>query len=163
MRHANHLPVELIQNHGQIPPTLVGREIGDITRPHLIGGGSREVSLQQVRGNEPLVFAVGGNHELSLAPGFDAVLLQHAPHALLADTDTPGQQFFPLLGASKASLLMRLLAPGLDGWSAPLRRMLSKKPLTLTPSTSQARDTGKCFLYRAIQAYFTLKPARSSP
>jgi hypothetical protein len=65
--------------------------------------------------------------------------------------------------ASKASLLMRLLASGVDGRSAPWRRMLSKKPLVLTPSTSQARDTGQRFLCLAIQAYLTLKPARSTP
>ena len=107
---AHHLPAKQIQNHGQIQPTLVGRDVGDVTRPHLIGGCCREVALQQVLGNGQLVFAVGGDHELSLAPGFDTVLLHHAPHALLADTDASGHQFLSHLGP--AVLLLDL---GVDG------------------------------------------------
>ena len=74
----------------QVQPTLVGRDIGDVARPHLIGGCCREVALQQVGGNGQLVFAAGGDHELSLAPGLDAVFLHHASHAVLADTDAAG-------------------------------------------------------------------------
>ena len=84
--------------YSQVQPTLVGRGIGDVARPHLIGGCCREVALQQVRSNGQLVFAVGGDHELSRASGLDAVLLHDAPHALLADTDTAGHQFLPHLG-----------------------------------------------------------------
>ena len=72
--------------------------MGDVTRPHLTGGCSREVALQQVCGNGQLVFAVGGEHELSLATGLDAVLLHRAPHALLADTQALAPSSFHILG-----------------------------------------------------------------
>ena len=65
--------------------------------------------------------------------------------------------------ANKTCLVMRLLAPDLDGCSAPWRRMFAKKPLVRTPSRSQASVTGERFLCLAIQAYFDLKPARSKP
>jgi hypothetical protein len=63
----------------------------------------------------------------------------------------------------QGSLLIRLLAPGFDGLSAPLRRICSKYPLVLTSSLSQARDTGQCFLLLAIQAYLTWILLRSTP
>jgi hypothetical protein len=83
---------------------------GDVTPAHLIGSGSREVAHQQVGGNRYIVLAAGGDHELSLASGIDAVLLHHAPHALLTHSDAACHHFVPQLGPV-------VLAPdfGVDG------------------------------------------------
>ena len=48
---------------------------GFVATPHLVGRLRREVARQQIRCNRQIVFAVGGDDELSLAPGLDAVAL----------------------------------------------------------------------------------------
>lgn len=58
---------------------------------------------------------------------------------------------------------MRWLVPGLDGLSAPLRRMCAKYPLVLTLSKSYVMETGQCLLLLVIQAYFTMIALRSAP
>ena len=175
---AHHLPAKQIQNHGQIQPTLVGRDVGDVTRPHLVGCLSSEVALQQVRCNGQLVFAVRGDHKLFLASGLDAVLFHHASYALFAHSDATCHQFFAHLGPAVFLPDLGVDGPNMDqqgfvadalvgarlGWllSAFAPHVL-EEAAGLTPSTSQARDTGQCFLCPSIQAYFTLKPARSTP
>lgn len=56
------------------------------------------------------MFAVGGEHELSLASCFDAVLLHLAPHARLAHADALRYQVRPHLGPA-----VFLLDPDVDG------------------------------------------------
>ena len=88
--------------------------MGDVARLDVIGGYCREVALEQVRSNEQLMFAVGGDNELSLALGLDAVLLHDAPHALLADTDTASHQFFPHLGPAVSLLNLDVSSPDMN-------------------------------------------------
>lgn len=46
---ANHLAGEQIKHHGQIQPTLVGTDLGDVRNPGLVWTLRRELPLQMVR------------------------------------------------------------------------------------------------------------------
>ena len=91
---ALHLTAEQVNDGGQIHPTLVvSRDVGDVTRPDLIGCGPGEVALQQVRRYWQLMFAVRGDDKLASASGPETVLLppggSFTPRAVRSDTDLP--------------------------------------------------------------------------
>ena len=88
---AHHLTAEQVNDGGQIHPALVViRDVGDVTRPDLIGCGPGEVALQQVRRYWQLMFAVRGNQKLAFASGTDTVLLppRKLPHPALGQRPT---------------------------------------------------------------------------
>jgi len=93
-----HLAAEQVQHHGQVQPAFFSRNVGDVTGPHLIGRVGREVALQQVLCNGPVVPAVGGDDKLSFAPGLNGVLFHHEAHALLTQANAACHQFLPHLG-----------------------------------------------------------------
>jgi hypothetical protein len=48
---AHHLTTEQVNHSGQVQLALVGGNVGDVTRPDLVGGHRGEVALHQVRRN----------------------------------------------------------------------------------------------------------------
>jgi hypothetical protein len=46
---AHDLPREQVRHRGQVPPTLVGADIGDISDPMRVRRGHIELPIQQVR------------------------------------------------------------------------------------------------------------------
>ena len=69
----HYLTAEEVNNGGQVQPTVVRGDVGDVASPDLIGGFRGEVALHQVRRNGQMVFAVRGDGKLALASGTDAV------------------------------------------------------------------------------------------
>lgn len=63
---------------------------GDVSCPHLVGLRGMKVARQQIVGNGQLVFAVGGEDILSLAPCAYAVALHEFSDALFAYFEAPG-------------------------------------------------------------------------
>ena len=95
---SHHLAAEQVNDRSQVQPALVGGDIGDVTRPNLIGGCRGEVALYQVRRNGQMVLAVRGDDKLALASGTDEVLLHQAAYPLFADPMSTRHQFLPHLG-----------------------------------------------------------------
>src|ERR1700747_158331 len=95
-RPAHHLAVEQVQDHGQKQPPLVGRNVGYVAHPHLIGAGRSEVAIQEVGPNRQPGSAVRGrNPEAALPAGPDAVLLHQPLHSLLAHPNALRPQLSP--------------------------------------------------------------------
>src|ERR1700691_1177114 len=95
-RPAHHLTVEQVQDHGQVHPPLVRRNVTYVPRPHLVGSGRCEVAIQKVRRNRQTMSAVRGRDpEAALATPPDAVLLHQSLHSLLAHTNALCPQLPP--------------------------------------------------------------------
>ncbi len=89
----HHAAVQV--DHGcQIHPALISLNVGDVCRPHLVGLLGAEVARQQIVSNGQLVFAVGGDDELSLASGANALALHEFSDPLFAYFEPSGQQLF---------------------------------------------------------------------
>jgi hypothetical protein len=95
MLHAHHQAAEQVNHTDQVQPAFVGGDVGDVAAPDLVGRRRREVSRQQVLGHRQVVMAVGGDDELALAAGLDAVRLHEALHAVLAHADAARKQLLP--------------------------------------------------------------------
>ena len=71
---ADHTTRVQIQYDSEIQPALIGPDVGDITRPLLVGCRRREVSVQQIGGNGKAVVTVSRNLEFPCPDGSDSVL-----------------------------------------------------------------------------------------
>src|ERR1039458_8982443 len=95
-RPAHHLAVEQIHDHRQKQPSFVGRDVGKVGDPYLVGLGHSEVAIQEVRSNRQTVSAVRGRDpETALAAGANAVLLHQPLHPLLAHANALSPQLPP--------------------------------------------------------------------
>src|SRR5665811_2147267 len=95
-RPAHHLAVEQINDHRQKQPSFVGRNVGNVANPYLVGLGHGEVAIQEVRSNRQAVSAVRGRDpETALAAGANAVLLHQPLHPLLAHANALSPQLPP--------------------------------------------------------------------
>src|ERR1039458_7893137 len=93
---APHLAVEQIHDHRQKQPSFVGRDVGKVGDPYLVGLGHSEVAIQEVRSNRQTVSAVRGRDpETALAAGANAVLLHQPLHPLLAHANALSPQLPP--------------------------------------------------------------------
>lgn len=52
---AHHLAAVQVQHGGQVQPTFVGSDVGDVAAPHHVGRCRREAALHQVRGHRQAV------------------------------------------------------------------------------------------------------------
>jgi hypothetical protein len=52
----------MVHDGGQIEPSLIGFDIGDVSEPDPVRRGSGEVPIEQIRGDREVVTAVGGPH-----------------------------------------------------------------------------------------------------
>src|SRR5208337_4341640 len=76
---------EQVDDDGQKQPSLVGRNIGDVTDPDLVWCGRSEVTIYKIGRYRQVMPAVRGGHaEAPLAAGANAVLLHQPLHAQLA-------------------------------------------------------------------------------
>ena len=95
-RPADHLAVEQVQDHRQKQPSLVGRDVSNVSDPYLVGLGHGEVAIQQVRHNRQAMSAVcGRDPETALAAGANAVLLHQLLYPLLAHANALSPQLPP--------------------------------------------------------------------
>ena len=58
-RPTNHLPVEQIQEHRKVQPSLIGRDVGYIPGPDTIGGICLKILIQQIWRYRKIVPGVG--------------------------------------------------------------------------------------------------------
>src|SRR5246127_2054656 len=59
-RPADDLAAIEIHDRGQIKPTLISLDVGDVGEPDPVRRGGDEVALEQIRGDREVVAAVGG-------------------------------------------------------------------------------------------------------
>ena len=71
---SNDHPGIQIDAHGQIQPPFLGRYVGDIGGPDLVGASHIEVLIQHVGGNGQIMFRIRCRPELSLGFCFDPEL-----------------------------------------------------------------------------------------
>src|SRR3954468_13083085 len=71
---ANDPACEQVDNDGEVQPTFTGPHGGDVGAPLLVGSCCREVLIEQVRRNRPVVIAVRGPLEPPLLPSPQAVV-----------------------------------------------------------------------------------------
>jgi hypothetical protein len=92
-RPADHFSGEPIEDHGQVQPTLTGRDVGDIRQPDLIGLLGREIPIQQIGGNRQGMLAVGGAHAIAARHVSPDAMPAHDPlDPLAADAVARGAQ-----------------------------------------------------------------------
>src|ERR1700726_1928283 len=61
-RPADDLAAVEVHDRGQIEPSLIGLDVGDVGEPDPVRRGGDEVALEQVRGDREVVAAIGGAH-----------------------------------------------------------------------------------------------------
>jgi hypothetical protein len=83
-----------VEHSDQVEPSFLGRDVGNVGNPHLIGGGRVRNQLKPIlRHRAPMVTVSGWRFEASLARGAQAEFAHHAadavfaaPHLLAAQT-----------------------------------------------------------------------------
>jgi len=105
-RPAHHLAAKQVDHHGQEQPALVGSDVRDVARPHLVGLAHDELTIEQVGRDRQIVIAVGGDLEAPLALGTNAVQLHEFLHSLLADSNSACEQLFPDAGPAIAAICL---------------------------------------------------------
>ena len=87
----------------QIQPTLVSRDVGDVSQPGLVDLGGGEVLLKPLEGDWLVVVTVGGDDlELTAGDGSEASLPPQARHAVTTTFDPLSRQFSLDAGAAIA-------------------------------------------------------------
>lgn len=108
---ADDLSAEEVHDGCQIQPPLCGRDVGDISEPDPVWGGSREVARDQVRCDRQVVTAVGGAHTARPChDGADTVPV-HQPFdpATAGATTLPAQDGMdPVTAVAPTAVLMDL-------------------------------------------------------
>jgi hypothetical protein len=94
-RPTDHLPVEQIQEHGQIQPSLIGRDVGNIANPDMIRSINGKVLIQKVWRYRKVMPGIGRCLEF---------LFGSRPYASL--THDPGNTVFPAPNAVIDKVLM---------------------------------------------------------
>src|ERR1035437_1594709 len=95
-RPAHYLAVEQVNDHGQKQPSFVGRNVGKVAHPYLVGFAHGEVAIQEVRRNRQAVSAVRGRDpKTALAAGSNAVLWLQPLPPLLAHANALSPQLPP--------------------------------------------------------------------
>src|SRR4030081_3254991 len=61
-RPADDLAAVQVHDGGQIEPSLIGLDVGDVGEPDPVRRGGSEVAVEQVRGDRKVVTAIGGPH-----------------------------------------------------------------------------------------------------
>jgi hypothetical protein len=92
-RPADHLATEQIDHDGEIQPSLVRSDVGEIGGPDAIRRGWVKVALQAVGRDRPIMVTIGrANPERAGAPGLDAVTPHQTLDAAPADGPSLGAQ-----------------------------------------------------------------------
>ena len=86
LRHspAHHSACIQIEHHRQVKPTLICRDIGDVTDPLLVRSNGCKVLLQQIGGYRKVVVGVGCRLVLARRLGAQAIGLHQPCHPFLA-------------------------------------------------------------------------------
>src|SRR5215207_48005 len=113
-----------IHNGGQIQPSLVGPDIGDVGEPDLIAHGGREVSADQVRRDREAMSAIGG--AASPRPGHDG------PNAMAAHLP---------LDPAPACVMSSCLEFGMNARAAVAAMAVAMNPLDILQQLSIAHGT----------------------
>ena len=109
---AHHLAAKQVDDGGQVQPAFVGLDVGDVATPELVGSFRVEAPLHQVRCHRQAVAAVGGDHELALRFGLDAMLLHELANPVFAHPDASGHKL--LVHAWPAVFALDLGVDGTD-------------------------------------------------
>src|SRR5690606_15444165 len=86
------LSTEQVEHGRQIQPTLLCRQIRDVTTPDLIWCRRIELPLYQIRGHRQRMLAVGRGNILAFDPATHAMGLHQQPHPFLAYTQPSATQ-----------------------------------------------------------------------
>lgn len=70
-----------VDAHGQVQPPFLGRYVGNVGGPYLVGAGRFKVLVQQVGGNGQIMLGIRCRPELSLGFGFDTKLPHESGNA----------------------------------------------------------------------------------
>jgi len=92
---AGHVSAMQVDYSGQVQPTLIGGDVGNVTGPHGVGLRGLEVAIQQIGCNGQVVLAVSGNDIPALASGFNAVQFHQFLDTVFSDAHALGHKFFP--------------------------------------------------------------------
>ena len=84
-----------VDHTGQIEPTLIGGDVGNVTGPHGVGLLGLEVAIQQIGRNGQVVLAVSGDDILAFAPGFNTAQLRQFLDTIFPNPHVLGHKFFP--------------------------------------------------------------------
>src|SRR5664279_1024692 len=108
-RPAHHSTAEQIDHYSQEQPAFLGRNIGQITNPRLVGRGHDELAIKHVGRNRKTVLAVsGGNAEPPLATSLDTVLLHQPLHPKFAHANALRPQLPPDARPSIRAAILRI-------------------------------------------------------
>jgi len=77
-----------IDAHGQVQPPFLGRYVGDVGGPDLVGTSRFEVPIQQVGGNGQMMLGIRCRLEPSLGFGFDTELSHESGNAVTSTAES---------------------------------------------------------------------------
>ena len=112
---ADHFAGEQVEDHGQVEPTLAGRDVGDIGQPDLIGPVGDKILLEQVCRHREGMLAVGCAHAIAARRPRPDTMLAHDPFdPLAADGLALGPQFGVDARRSVSFAVLRMNPPDVD-------------------------------------------------
>ena len=156
---ADHHPRKQIDDHRQVQPPRVRRQVGYIRYPHLIRAVCGKVSLKQIRCHRKMVLTVGGH------PVFvpDYRTKPHCSHSLrhtvLTHFPSPIFKLLGNLGAAVSSLFMIIDFSDL-GIQFPIFDFPSARPPlqpSIIPATRHLKDSAH-LRYTPIRAVLAYEP-----